>query len=246
MTGRSKEGCLFGGGRSSVIISGCPPSPFTRKEEEEEEEEEQSPISRRRRTLIVPATVSPRRRASPGPIIPVGGVRILVPTTTRMSAVRIVAVAAPSGWRVRVVQGRACGAWGRWRTVAAITRIVSVTGWGTAAVVVATGAVATRGRWATAVVSVRWRIAAAPTERWGGAGAVAIIAGNLILCLYKTYLVVESVEKSIRGTTYVSHAANAGSFKILIVQFINGNLQISSGLKLHESSAVSHEMTMIS
>ena len=46
--------------------------------------------------------------------------------------------------------------------------------------------------------------------------------------------------------TYVSHAANASSFKILIVQLINGDLQVSGGLEFHESSAISDNMTMSS
>ena len=46
--------------------------------------------------------------------------------------------------------------------------------------------------------------------------------------------------------TYISQAANASSFKILIVQLVNGDLQVSSGLEFHESSAVSDHVTMSS
>lgn len=38
--------------------------------------------------------------------------------------------------------------------------------------------------------------------------------------------------------TYISQAANASSFEILIVQFVNGNFEVSGCLKLHKSSAV--------
>ncbi len=145
-------------------------------------EEEQSPVSRWRRTLIVSA-ISPRRRSSPRPIISVGCIRILVPTA-RWSAVRIFAVAATSGGWV-IVNRWASGARRRWRTVAAVARVVVITRWGTATVVIATGAVTPRGRWATTVIAVRWWIAAAAasTEWWGRARAVAVVAGDLVLGL---------------------------------------------------------------
>ena len=50
-------------------------------------------------------------------------------------------------------------------------------------------------------------------------------------------LIVELIG-SMSRETYISQAANASSFEILIVQFINGDFKISGSLKLHESSAV--------
>ena len=38
--------------------------------------------------------------------------------------------------------------------------------------------------------------------------------------------------------TYISQAANASSFEILIVQFVNSDFKVSGCLKFHESSAV--------
>ena len=38
--------------------------------------------------------------------------------------------------------------------------------------------------------------------------------------------------------TYISCAANVGTFEVLIVQFVHGDLQVASGLELHESSIV--------
>lgn len=39
--------------------------------------------------------------------------------------------------------------------------------------------------------------------------------------------------------TYVSQAANASSFEVLIVQFVNGDFEVSGCLEFHEASAVS-------
>ena len=36
------------------------------------------------------------------------------------------------------------------------------------------------------------------------------------------------------GETYISQAANAGSFEILVVQFVNGNFKVAGGFKLDE------------
>lgn len=49
----------------------------------------------------------------------------------------------------------------------------------------------------------------------------------------------------ISGKTYISEAANASSFEILIVQFVNGDFQISGCLKFHKTSAVNDDKTGI-
>lgn len=173
-------------------------------------------VSRWRGTLIVSA-ISPRRRSSPRPIVSVGGIRIFI-SATRWGAVRIIAVAATCRWWVGIVNGWASCARGRWRTVAAVTGVIVVTRWGATTVIITTGAIATGRRWATAVVTVRWWIAAASTKWWGRARAVAIVAGNFVLG--------------------ISQAANASSFEILIVQFVDGDFQVSGGLEFHESFAI--------
>ena len=43
--------------------------------------------------------------------------------------------------------------------------------------------------------------------------------------------------------THIRHAANASSFEILIVQLVNGDFQVSGGLKFHESNAVNDDVT---
>ena len=182
---------------NSVIISGCPPS----KAPARKKEEEQSPVSWWRGTLIVSA-ISPRRRSSPRPIISVGSIRILI-STTRWSAIRIIAVTATSGWWIGIFNGGASRArWG-WRTVAAVTGVVIITGWGATTIIVTTGAVATGRRRATAVIAVRWWITTAPTEWWGRARAVAVVvAGNLVLGLYLGSVV--ELIGGMSGKTYIS------------------------------------------
>ena len=44
-----------------------------------------------------------------------------------------------------------------------------------------------------------------------------------------------------RRETYISEAANASAFEILIIQFVDGDFEVSGCLKLHESSAVNTE-----
>lgn len=44
--------------------------------------------------------------------------------------------------------------------------------------------------------------------------------------------------------TYISQAANASSFEFLIVQLVNGDFQVSGGLKFHESSAVNEDLAL--